>query len=165
MLLKWKKRLREVPKRRVDNAELRLEDGRILPRARRAGIQQWLVERGHAEPEFHWRAEIVRNNKVGGKVRQTHIADLGGITTSAISLPCERAAFWARAKERLDRLHNRSVSAFCPVRETLAHSEGVEHDIVRCCRCQLPQVLDDVVEIKRIDPEALIVCAGYVNGD
>lgn len=100
MHLRWRKRLREVPKYRVDNAERRLEDGRrVLSRAWRAGIQKWLVERGRAEAEFHWRAEIVHNKNVKGRVVTEHITDLGGITTSAITQRGERAAFWAREGE------------------------------------------------------------------
>ena len=111
MHLRWRKRLREVPKYRVDNAERRLEDGRrVLSRAWRAGIQKWLVERGRAEAEFHWRAEIVHNKNVKGRVVTEHITDLGGITPQP-SPNAENGLPSGLVKERLDRLHNRTTPA------------------------------------------------------
>src|SRR5262245_47091708 len=106
MHLKCRKHRREVPKYRVANARLRLEDGRrVLRRGFRAAAHARLVEQGVAEPEFHWRFSIVHALVL--RAIHTHIADLGGITTSEIAISGLRAAFWARATEKLHRLANR----------------------------------------------------------
>ena len=69
-----------------------------------------LLNEAVLEAEFHWRAEIVHNKHVKGRVVTEHITDLGGITTSAINQRGTGCLLGSR-KERLDRLHNRTTPA------------------------------------------------------
>ena len=83
---------------------MKLDNGRILFGQR---AFDWMVQQGLAEPEFHFRAELVHDKRVNGRSVTEHIADLGGITTSGIKDPRTRADFWAQATERLDKLGDR----------------------------------------------------------
>lgn len=98
----WKKRRRGVPKHHP-----KLGDGRIARRSLRSQVYRRLVELGEVPQECHLAAILVENRRIGGKARQVHIAYLGGITTSAMQVPAERAAFWEDATACLDELGDR----------------------------------------------------------
>ena len=55
----------------------------------------------------HWAAILAENVRVDGEPTQRHVAYLGGITDSGIEADAQRAFFWQKATEQLDRLANR----------------------------------------------------------
>src|SRR5262245_20728501 len=74
-------------------------------RRKRAG---WFWERGEPRWVFHWAASLDESKRVNGKLRQTHIAYLGGFTRARLkSAPHQRMYFWEGVESRLDRLGNR----------------------------------------------------------
>ncbi|MFZ0239237.1 MAG: hypothetical protein WAL37_18070 [Xanthobacteraceae bacterium] len=56
--------------------------------------------------DMHWNAVLVESVRVNGKATQRHVANLGGITESAIGLdtPAQRMFFWDGVAARLDGL-------------------------------------------------------------
>jgi hypothetical protein len=57
--------------------------------------------------DTHWAASLVESVRVDGKPTQRHVAYLTGITDSGIEIAAQRAFFWQKATEQLDRLANR----------------------------------------------------------
>jgi len=62
---------------------------------------------GRRAPDTHWAAILAESVRVDGEPTQQHVAYLGGITDSAIEIAAQRAFFWQKATEQLDRLANR----------------------------------------------------------
>jgi hypothetical protein len=62
---------------------------------------------GRGRRDIHWRAILVKSERVNGKPMQRHIAYVGGITDSAIAIVHQRCWFWDAVKERLDGLGKR----------------------------------------------------------
>jgi hypothetical protein len=65
----------------------------------------WHDENGERRPDdTHHRAILVEAVRVNGKPVQRHIAYLGGITESAISVPVQRCYFWDHITDQFDKL-------------------------------------------------------------
>jgi hypothetical protein len=62
---------------------------------------------GRRGTDTHWAASLVESVRVDGKPTQRHVAYLAGITDSGIEIAAQRAFFWQKATEQLDRLANR----------------------------------------------------------
>lgn len=61
---------------------------------------------GRRGVDTHWAAILAENVRVDGEPTQRHVAYLGGITDSGIEADAQRAFFWQKATEQLDRLAN-----------------------------------------------------------
>jgi len=64
--------------------------------------RSWSHEAGNA-----WTATLIENSRIDGKVKQRHVAYLGTIKDCDIERLGSRAAFWSKAKTRLDELGDR----------------------------------------------------------
>lgn len=83
MFVRWQKRTKSAGWKKRTLKELPLED-------------------------VHWQAIIVRSIREGGKVKQEHVATLGGFTECDVVANKKRIdRFWIIARQRLDRLSNR----------------------------------------------------------
>jgi hypothetical protein len=63
---------------------------------------------GRRDTDTHWAAILAESVRVDGEPTQRHVAYLGGITDSGIEADAQRALFWQKATEQLDRLANGS---------------------------------------------------------
>jgi hypothetical protein len=57
--------------------------------------------------DVHWAAILVEASRDNGKPKQEHVAYLGGITESAVTILAQRCFFWDDVTKRLDQLRNR----------------------------------------------------------
>src|SRR5262249_19795356 len=133
MYVKWKERPRRLPCDRI--SPIKLPGGRILTRRR---AFEWMIQQGLAEPEFHFRAELVHNKRVDRRVLTEHIADLGGIATSGIKKPRIRAEFWVQATDRLDKLGDRVTPADRTKFEAALRAKVPYTEMPEGAQCALP---------------------------
>lgn len=66
---------------------------------------------GTDQLDVHWTAQLVQSVRINGKPRQHHIAQLGGITESAMQIIAQRCYFWDHIDARLDGLGNQITPA------------------------------------------------------
>ena len=62
---------------------------------------------GDPQGDVHWNAVLVESERVNGKPRQNHIANLCGFTEYQIKHPAQQVRVWEHAIKTLDRLGNR----------------------------------------------------------
>jgi hypothetical protein len=65
------------------------------------------VEPPRWQQDVAWYAILVEAVRSDGQPRQRHVAYLGSITESALSIVAQRHYFWEEASKRLDALGNR----------------------------------------------------------
>ncbi len=58
----------------------------------------------HGDDVTHWRALLVENRRVNGKVRQRHLAYLAGFHEGSLRVPAQRLHLWDKITQRFDGL-------------------------------------------------------------
>jgi hypothetical protein len=95
------------------------------------------VKFGYGDTDIHWRAILIENRRVHGKLKQHHVAYLIGFTESQASIVHQRCHLWDDITERLDKLKvdNRAeIEAKIAVklpRPTRAEYKKVARDIAK----------------------------------
>ena len=107
MYLRWQARKRQRP---AFGYSTPVKDRRGRYVLNQLGDRIIHVRRDTGALDIHWSAIVCENVRDNGKPTRRHVAVLGGITESGMAHPSQRAYFWRKVCERLDRLGNR-VSA------------------------------------------------------